>query len=120
VGLTRARLTQWRDRAGFSPNFQVLREPLHCIVTRPSCQRLGLADPVSGLVGASSITEVKNDPTIGGRINALRWYPTLRGVLTLRGGGIPRCVGCSRCTWDACQAQREGSRYGTLPQRRDK
>jgi hypothetical protein len=38
-------LTQWRDRAGFSPNFQVLREPLHCIVTRPSCQRFsfGLA-----------------------------------------------------------------------------
>jgi hypothetical protein len=28
-------LTQWRDRAGFSPNFQVLREPLHCIA-RPA------------------------------------------------------------------------------------
>ncbi len=32
-------LTQWRDRAGFSPNFQVLREPLHCIVTQRTCQR---------------------------------------------------------------------------------
>jgi hypothetical protein len=34
-----SQLTQWRDRAGFSPNFRVLREPLHCIVTQRTCQR---------------------------------------------------------------------------------
>jgi len=39
VAVQLVQLTQWRDRAGFSPNFQVLREPLHCIVTRPGCQR---------------------------------------------------------------------------------
>jgi len=51
MGLTRAwvlgsaflavqfvQLTQWRDRAGFPPNFQFLREPLHCIVAWPTCQ----------------------------------------------------------------------------------
>ena len=37
-----AQLTQWRDRAGFSPNFQVLREPLHCIVAELSCQSFRL------------------------------------------------------------------------------
>ena len=31
---TSSQLTQWRDRAGFSPNFQVLREPQHCIAKR--------------------------------------------------------------------------------------
>jgi hypothetical protein len=40
-------LTQWRDRAGFSPNFQVLREPLHCIVTQRACQRQHWIGPLT-------------------------------------------------------------------------
>jgi len=36
-------LTQWRDRAGFPPNFQFLREPLHCIVAWPTCQSVHCA-----------------------------------------------------------------------------
>jgi VanZ family protein len=49
-----AQLTQWRDRAGFSPNFQFLRELQHCIVTRLSCQSFHGAWLVAGLIARPS------------------------------------------------------------------
>jgi hypothetical protein len=36
---TSTQLTQWRDRAGFSPNFQVLREPQHSIANAEARHR---------------------------------------------------------------------------------
>jgi hypothetical protein len=56
-------LTQWRDRAGFSPNFQVLREPLHCIVTQRACQRqhwIGTLTSCSHIPTTSSLTLRQN------------------------------------------------------------
>ena len=69
-------LTQWRDRAGFSPNFQVLREPLHCIATRLTCQRqqwdwhydelfAHLAIVQSMLLPAKSMTSLLEEAPIG-------------------------------------------------------
>ena len=53
LGLTRARwLKQWRDRAGFSPNFQILRELLHCIASSsgPATGRVDRAQPAFSVV----------------------------------------------------------------------
>jgi hypothetical protein len=58
---TSSQLTQWRDRAGFSPNFQVLREPQHSIAKRP---KRGTEPRICVTSGAYQARESRSSPFV--------------------------------------------------------